>query len=230
MLCTDSASNSSFTWAQISIEEHQATLSCIYEEHGNDMTYPFPFSCRIDFILRRPNQFTWKVKVWNEDKRAIPFGLGWHPYFRLADTINEVKLKLPACDFVGIDEYMIPTGKRYAYDEFAESKALGATVLDNCFALPDSPNHHFSYSLESSAGKLTFQQETGRGKFNYLQLFTPPTRTSIAIEPMTCNIDAFNNGDGLIVLNPKEKMEAGFQLSFESYANGKAASGQEPPA
>ena len=208
-----------FYLAEVSTEKDRASLTCIYEEHGNDMVYPFPFSCRIDFVLQSSNQFEWKASIWNEDRRAIPFGLGWHPYFRLADTINTVRLHLPVCDFVGIDEYMLPTGKRYPFDEFSLPKALGSTVLDNCFALPDTSPPVFTYSLEGALGKLTFEQETGPGRFNYLQLFTPPHRNSIAVEPMTCNIDAFNNGEGLIVLNPKEKMQTGIRLNFDPFVD-----------
>ena len=50
--------------------------------------------------------------------------------------------------------------------------------------------------------------------FNYLQLYIPPDRSSIAIEPMTCSVDAFNNGDGLIILEVAEVIKAscGFEL------------------
>jgi len=44
----------------------------------------------------------------------------------------------------------------------------------------------------------------GYREYNYLQVFIPPDRMSIAIEPMTCNANAFNNKDGLITLSPGE--------------------------
>lgn len=54
--------------------------------------------------------------------------------------------------------------------------------------------------------RLIVGQETGPGKFNYLVCFTPTRRDSIAIEPLTANVDSFNNGEGLTILNPGETM------------------------
>ncbi|MCB0643138.1 MAG: hypothetical protein KDC44_15925, partial [Phaeodactylibacter sp.] len=53
------------------------------------------------------------------------------------------------------------------------------------------------------------------GKYNFLQVFTPDHRQSIAIEPMTCNVDAFNNREGLIVLKPGEAHAASFGLRLD---------------
>lgn len=36
--------------------------------------------------------------------------------------------------------------------------------------------------------------------FPFFQVFTPPMRDSIALEPMTCNVNAFENGDGLVTV------------------------------
>ena len=53
-------------------------------------------------------------------------------------------------------------------------------------------------------------------KWNFLQVFTPPHRQSIALEPMTCNIDAFNNQDGLKMLAPKETLSGVFGVTWKS--------------
>ncbi|PLW97237.1 MAG: aldose epimerase, partial [Marinilabiliales bacterium] len=45
-------------------------------------------------------------------------------------------------------------------------------------------------------------QETGLHKYNYVQIYIPPDRTTVAIEPMTSIADAFNHGEGLIILKP----------------------------
>jgi aldose 1-epimerase len=102
---------------------------------------------------------------------------------------------------------MIPTGKRYAYDDFVQRKKIGATVLDNCFIVPRD-GVEMGVHLFGPQGHLRYWQATGPGKFNYLQLFTPPYGTSLAIEPMTCNVDAFNNGDGLARLRAGQELRA----------------------
>jgi aldose 1-epimerase len=58
--------------------------------------------------------------------------------------------------------------------------------------------------------ELRYWQEVGESGFPYVQLFTPPHRTCLAIEPMTCNIDAFNNGEGLIRVESGERRAAVF--------------------
>lgn len=61
---------------------------------------------------------------------------------------------------------------------------------------------------------LEFWMKGGKNKFNYLQLFTPAHRKSIAIEPMTCNINAFNNKEGLIILEPEEVLDLSFGIKL----------------
>jgi aldose 1-epimerase len=45
-------------------------------------------------------------------------------------------------------------------------------------------------------------------------VFQPAGYTSVAIEPMTANTDAFNTGDGLIELAPKEVFSGQIRLSI----------------
>jgi aldose 1-epimerase len=47
-------------------------------------------------------------------------------------------------------------------------------------------------------------------------IFTPPdeNRDCIAIEPMSCNTNAFNNGDGLTILEPGEKFKGKYGVSL----------------
>jgi aldose 1-epimerase len=42
---------------------------------------------------------------------------------------------------------------------------------------------------------------------SYLQLYTPEDRKSIAIEPMSCIANAFNNGEGLKILEVAEEFK-----------------------
>ena len=108
---------------------------------------------------------------------------------------------------------MIPTGKRYDYEEFTQMKKIGVSVLDNCFALK-YPAEKAVFQLKSQVGTLQYWQESSPGKYPYVQLFPPPYRKSLAIEPMTCNVDAFNNHDNLICLNPGESTVARFGLEW----------------
>jgi len=199
---------------EINLEKDHAMIHCMYQYDGSIEAYPFPFNFSVHFMLKEPNAFEATFKVTNEGENALPLGMGWHPYFQLSDKVDDMELLFDSAEMVGLDERMIPTGKRYSYDEFETQKKIGATVLDNCFAIKNTDGTPFTLSLKGKKGTLQYWQETGTGKFNYIQLFTPPNRKSLAIEPMTCNVNAFNNRDGLITLEPGEEVSTsfGFQL------------------
>jgi aldose 1-epimerase len=180
-------------------------LSYFYE--GSEDAYPFPFLVDIEYRISNTNGFTLTMRYTNEAEFSIPVGLGWHPYFQLAAPIDQLHLRLPPCRMVEVNERMLPTGRLMPYEYFNTARPIGKTVLDNAFLLEESQDEA-SVLLIHNDYSLSYWQESGPGKFRYLQVYTPPDRNTIAIEPMTCNIDAFNNGDGLIMLGPEKYVEA----------------------
>jgi aldose 1-epimerase len=198
---------------QLDLSSEGAVIGCEYQDKGDHPAYPFPFTFDIQFSIDQRNQLTVLMAFQNDSEQAIPVGFGWHPYFNLSEKVEQVEVQFPPCEMVGIDQRMLPNGKRYEYDQFAELKKLGATTLDNCFALKDDRVEASVY-LQGEKGSMRYWQETGDRKYNFLQVFTPPYRTAIALEPMTCNVDAFNNGEGLIQLEGLDSVDAKFGLKF----------------
>ncbi len=196
---------------QFQLKEDHASVLCRYSDPGDQDFYPFPFTFSIQFLLKNPGSVEIEMRFRNDGTDALPVGLGWHPYFTLADRIDDMHLQLPAAQMVGVDSRMIPTGKKYPYDDFSDLRRIGATVLDNCFSLP-APEGVAEILLKGAKGALRYWQETGPSKYNFFQVFTPPDRNAIAIEPMTCNADAFNNGEGLIRLEPGKEVGATFGI------------------
>ncbi|MCB9082391.1 MAG: aldose 1-epimerase [Lewinellaceae bacterium] len=204
-----------FAVTQVAPRNQAAWLTCTYTDEGEHEAYPFPFTFSIAFELQTQHALNIEMRFTNRALVPIPVCFGWHPYFQLGDAkIDHTELQMPEADLVGIDERMIPTGKRYAFDDFVQQKALGSTVLDNCFACRPGTDK-FTLKLKGKAGELTYWQQVGSGKFNFIQLFTPPARESVAVEPMTGNIDAFNNGEGLITLRPGGEAVARFGVQFK---------------
>jgi aldose 1-epimerase len=56
-------------------------------------------------------------------------------------------------------------------------------------------------------------------KENYLQIYTPENRKTIAIEPMTGICDSFNNKKGLQILHSNEEHEVKWNLTFSENKN-----------
>jgi aldose 1-epimerase len=188
-------------------------IKCSWQHDGTHAAYPFPFTAEIKMILRGP-KFDMTMAFKNDGNLAIPVGLGWHPYFKMSEKSDDSSLKMPDCQLIGIDDRMLPTGKKTAFKGFKRLTPIRNKTLDNGF-LMNNQTQNAETILASAHGKLTFWQETGERKWNFLQVFTPPHRKSVAIEPMTCNIDAFNNGDGLVMLKPSESMGGAFGVRFK---------------
>lgn len=197
-----------------SIGQDHADIRCLMDYAGDQLAFPFPFRLEVGYRMNLSGEFIMSLKARNTGNTDIPLVLGWHPYFRLPGDLSEWELTLPECRFVEVDEERVPTGKKQAFTIFREPLALGKVLLDNCFALKADGPGRARLQLRSSEGVLEYWQETGFRKFNYLQLFIPPGRQSLAIEPMTGNIDAFNNQDGLISLPPGEEFQASCGFSF----------------
>lgn len=199
----------SFDVEQIELTEEHAAITCRLVANGSNPAYPFPFMFRVTFAMSSRGVFTAHFAVTNLHRESIPVGLGWHPYFRLTPRAEDHLLHLPPCEKVEIDDRMIPTGKRMAYSDFQDERLLGDTQLDTCFAAAQSESV-VRASLRAAGHRLSV--EAPREQFPFFQVFTPPARSSIALEPMTCNVDAFHNREGLVELAAGESWEVQFRL------------------
>ena len=141
--------------------------------------------------------FSMEFLVRNTDSRPFPFGLGWHPYFKATDLKQSV-LSFPSKDFFPCNERYIPQDR--VTSDLKESFAVEEEVFDDAFSL-----HEARCSLRDSAYRMEMDFATGNGA--YLQVYTPDHRKNIAIEPMTCVANAFNNNEGLLVLKGGESFE-----------------------
>lgn len=197
---------------KVEITDNEATIQCTWQHDGSHKAYPFRFTFGIKMTLSK-GAFEVEMIFTNDDSIAIPAGLGWHPYFIMSERVDDTSLQMPESQFIVIDDRMLPTGEKQPYSAFDTLKKIGTTNLDNGFFIT-AKGKEASVILESERGKLHYWQELGVGKWQFLQMFTPPHRKSIAVEPMTCNIDAFNNQDGLIVLAPNAVLNGKFGVRF----------------
>jgi aldose 1-epimerase len=198
--------------------ENEASIELTYYYHGEMPGYPFKYRLQVIFSFSRINGVKCHTIVANEDEIAIPIGDGWHPYFQTGTKIDHLYLKLPSTEILEVDKRMIPIGNRIKSDKFASLTEIGKTIFDTCYKIGKSKKGIAEVKLNDPRNNinLTIWQETGRGKYNYLQIYTPPSRTSIAVEPMTCAPDAFNNREGLITLEPGKNFTASFGIKLTS--------------
>lgn len=184
---------------------NKALATFRFISNGDIHGYPFKFEYQVTYELDAKYGLTVKATATNSDKKEIPVGFGFHPYFKLDNKINKLQLEFTAKEEFHVNERMIPTGEKELFKKFNNLKFISDNSFDTCFSLSTVETVAKTRIMsEDLNGGICIWQETGSNKLNYLQIYTPPGRESIAIEPMSCIADAFNNKIGLIELPPEK--------------------------
>lgn len=194
----------------------QASLTIQYSTPGIDAGYPFKAVITVCYTLDAEG-FSCTTTVQNNSPVNIPIGDGWHPYFKTGTLMDECFLTLPVEKSYEVDSRMIPTGKTREETFFTNPEKIGSYRFDTGYKLRESAEKRACTILENPANQLKMKiwQEAGEDKYNYVQIYIPPDRKTIAVEPMTCLANAFNNKEGLIVLAPGERRNFSFGLMLE---------------
>jgi aldose 1-epimerase len=175
--------------------------------------YPFSLRLAVEYELTSGGVVA-TLHATNVGTQAAPFGAGLHPYLTHGTaTVDELVLDVPAGTYLPLDERRLPAGPAIAVEgtdnDFRGGRSIGAQRLDTCFGdLGRSPAGVARVRLASTGGgrQLTVWMDES---FRFVQVYTADDvpdpgrrRGGVAIEPMTCAPDAFNSGDGLLVLEP----------------------------
>lgn len=193
------------TFKVVEVEEQKtycsATLS--YFENKLNEGFPFQYHFSVNYTLSE-NQLQIKITAKNNDSKPFPFTLGWHPYFSSSNlnesfvTFNSNKKAVFNDDLIAKD--FIEVNQKGVF-------ALKNKSLDDCFFLTDN---QVDFSTPEYQVKINSDKTE-----NYLQMYTPPNKNIIAIEPMTGISNSFNNKVGLQVLQPNETYAICWKLDFQ---------------
>ncbi|MEM7085274.1 MAG: hypothetical protein AAF489_03780 [Bacteroidota bacterium] len=191
-------SNKSFTVDQIDNQ----SISLRYTHHSSH-GFPFPYQFIIVYSFSDTG-LKLSFNVTNIGTQSFPFGMGWHPYFELANY-DQCSVDFSAEKKYVNDEKMVPIDAE-AHTE--EEIQLAEAELDSAYKLRlgrivlQGPRYQLQMSVPEDC---------------YLQLYTPKSRTALAIEPMTCIADAFNNKVGLKQLPPGSSHLFETSISIKSH-------------
>ncbi|MDR1760621.1 MAG: hypothetical protein LBR60_08895 [Fibrobacter sp.] len=190
------------------------TLSCNWD--GAHPGFPFPYAAETRFALLE-NSFMVFSEITNTGREEMPYAEGWHPYFSLGKPVDELELQFPIAKKSITDDEDIPTGKYEEENRFENGASLNGISLNESILLDDSCDGIVTtLSDPEEKRQLIITQNGGREDgFNALQLYTPPDRKSIAIEPMTGEPDMLNHHRGLIVIPPGEKRCFSWHVQYE---------------
>lgn len=193
--------NRSFDVIETSTSNQIAKVHLRYSSDGSDLGFPFLYDVEVEYELSSHRGLEIKTTIANRGEVDFPFGLGWHPYFRTGNPINALLLKLPEVEILEVDEQMLPTGKSPAFDRFESETCIGNEVLDSGFRIKSREKMIATLLDPASNIQISLSQVSNYKDFDYIQVYTPPHRESIALEPMThpANMLSDNPNSGHIV-------------------------------
>ena len=191
-------------WTKVRHEAEQVTLRLdIVPQTG----YPFEVRVETTYTLHAQHGLMVTLGARNLGRVRAPFGAGSHPYLSTrGHALADVTLHVPARERLVLDDKQVPVGARSvagSTHDLRRGRRLRGLRFDDGFTGLTTENGRGTAQLRTpDGGAQVWFDET----FRFLQVFTadPLSRNQpgVAIEPMTCAPNAFNTGEGLIVLEP----------------------------
>ena len=191
------------------IERGNDFLSFQYESRGEELYFPFRYRLEVTYRVKE-NEIELEVKIKNIGNGNMPCGFGWHPYFDISLSHESCRLKMPIVNKIEVDEQLIPTNEEVLDKEFKDFQSIYEKRIDTCYRLKRIAERSSVFLNYPDLGTVEIWQDD---HCPFIQVFKPDERT-IAIEPMTCGIDAFNSKEGLKVLGSREEWTIKMGLRF----------------
>ena len=192
---------------KVSILKHTETEAVFYWRTGKDKIqgYPFDISLKTEIKLHNGGvkiSFT----VINEGEIPAPYALGWHSYFK-TDQSSTLQAVYPYYfdideNFLAIGDGVPSSGSKF---DFSKESTFSDLFLDHSFTVPSDGKT----ILRNRDYSIKIEQEN----FAYTQLFIPPDKTSIAIEPISSKSNSFNSEE-ILVLEEGEEYCASIRIDL----------------
>ncbi|WP_375486323.1 aldose 1-epimerase family protein [uncultured Jatrophihabitans sp.] len=198
-------------WARWSLLEQAADRVRLGLDVVPQKGYPFEVHAEVHYALDADG-LSVELSGRNDGRTHAPFGMGSHPYLSTRGTpLDDVVLTVPVGETFEVDDQQIPLRRRPLGDDedFRAGSRLGDRRFDQGFT-----DVRFE-DVDPPAEAQAVARLRGDGfstslwlddAFGFLQVYTvdevAPGQSGVAFEPMSCAPDAFNSGDGLLLLEP----------------------------
>ncbi|WP_298762498.1 aldose 1-epimerase [uncultured Polaribacter sp.] len=186
-------------------KEHQneaMVLKLCYQPEKKESSFPFLYKIDLIYTLSATS-LTLKMQVTNLDNTNFPFFLGWHPYFESSN------LDKSFVDFKSNKQSKL-NDRLIAVDVI--DKQITAPIhfkhktFDDCFYLTDTKVKFITPDY-----KLLINSDA---KNAFLQMYTPPDRKRVALEPQTGPSNALHNKTSLTILEPEKNYTVNWSLQL----------------
>ena len=204
--------------------EDSVTLTAsVYPQHG----YPFILDLDVTYTLTDEGlQVTYRLL--NAGAAVAPFGIGSHPYLRVGDyPAADLTITVAAATHAVVDDRMIPVSRESVTGTHIDLRSgirVGDLKTDASLTDIDLVDGRVEHRLSAPDG--TSVVLWADPAFGWVQVYSPDTfpgpgqpgqRVALAVEPMTCAVDALNSGDGLLWLEPGTTWSASWGLRPEGF-------------
>ena len=144
----------------------------------------FPFAHRIVVtVIASESRLRVDTTIVPTGRRAVPVAFGWHPYLRLPGAPRRRwRLRLPSRRHLALDPLGIPTGS--STPERSEDNLIGRRTFDDGYGLGRGRRLVIDHD-----GGRSIELRCGAG-YPFAQLWVPPGKPFVALEPMTAPTNA----------------------------------------
>ncbi|MBM6596339.1 aldose 1-epimerase [Microvirga pudoricolor] len=173
----------------------------------------WPFAYRAEqFFSLDAGGLTIRLSLENEDGRAMPAGLGLHPFFpKRPDT--GLRFAAAGVHINGPDSLPVHLDPVPPEWDYAALRSLGEPQLDNCFSGWDG-TAEIRFEDDNLALRMSADPV-----FGHLVVYVPSGRDYFAVEPVTHMNDAIHHpeiqGHGLKVVQPGETLSGAVRFQVE---------------
>lgn len=194
--------NASFYTKSYSIEGDVFNVEYQYIAE-NQQHYPFKYELIVRYTLTNKSDLKVQFELISKDENTQPFAIGWHPYFETDDKSAE--LLLPKREAIQLNERNLPSSIRKKQDasitvcDKPVTFDLHAKLFENRKVIFKTANYEVHFDFENHP---------------YLQLYTPVGADRVAIEPMSCAINAFQSKEGLVEVPPFESIKTSCSITI----------------
>ena len=190
------------------VEARTATRGRASVRAAIDVDSPaFPFPHRIEVVAEvHDRRLTLDTTLVPTGRRRVPVAFGWHPYLRLPGVSRaRWRLHLPARTHLELDAAGLPTGASAA--ESREAAPIGRRKFDDLYALGRDR------TLQVTADDGTSISVRGGPTYPFAQVWVPPGRPFVALEPMTAPTNSLVEGTAPLI-KPGESFTARFTVTI----------------
>jgi len=184
------------------------------------VVYPFDFELKVHYILHE-NSVKVGFEVFNRDNSSMPFALGAHPGFHLAEPISSYRLQIPgATDW---ERHLIKSGLYTGKTELIRFDPDGFLALNEDLFSEDAlvfKNQEINQVILWLHNQPLIHFKVNEPSAPFWGFWKKPGAPFLCIEPWWGIADSEQaDGDllkkeGMNLLAPKESANFGYQITF----------------